>query len=352
MISNIEISNITNHFLFNTVNKKLDTNFKKYKTKIIDLCFSAINEANISDIIQKIKDYNNFYDIIEDYDFANIGEINRTIDKNFLKNNNNENKYLIFLYKNEKFITFHDYIFLCETPKQFIIYCMESFSHILSALIQLNNNNICFFNLSCNNILFYYDKPIIQNFEHSLQILKLNTSYIENIIHNLNDYTNKPLEVHVLFYIIENNLSSISYSFIEEICEIYVNNLTILNLFSESYKHTYKLACIESLKKYLNLSKNDIIESILEDYEKWDIFSLSVIYLHIFGNFSRVFSLKQTLINQVIMQLCQNIHPNPSKRSNLEKLHETFENLYELDWSFVKNLSCDKMSLLFNELEK
>ena len=347
---NIDFSNINKHFLFNSEKGNNDNNIKKYKTKIIDLCFSSLNEANISDIIQNIKDYNNYYNIIEDYDFANIEEINDNFNKNIIKNN--ENKYLIFNYKKENYLPFSDFLIYVDSPKQFLFNSIESFSHLLKGLIKLNENNICFFNLSSNNILFYIDKPIIYNFQYSLQVLKLNNSYIENIIQNLNDYTNKPLEVHVLFYVIKNNLSSISYSFIEEICEVFVNNLNILNLFSENYKYSYKLACIESLKKYLNQSKSDIIQLILEENEKWDIYSLSVIYLHIFGNFLRVFSLKQSFINNIMIELCKNIHPEPSKRSNLEKLKESLDFLLNTDWSFVNKLSCDKMSLLLKELER
>ena len=52
------------------------------------------------------------------------------------------------------------------------------------------------FNLDCG------EKPILQNFQLSLQISHLNMSYITNIINKLEDYTYKPLEVHVLFYLI------------------------------------------------------------------------------------------------------------------------------------------------------
>ena len=99
-------------------------------------------------------------------------------------------------------------------------------------------------------------------------------------------------------------------------------------------------------------SKSEIIEDILERNYTWDIYSLSIIYLHIFGNFSRIFSLNKTIINEIIKELCINIHPNPNNRGNLDKLQETFEKFYNVDWSFVKNLPCNKMYLLFNELER
>jgi hypothetical protein len=90
---------------------------------------------------------------------------------------------------------------------------------------------------------------IIRNFQLSLQVSKLNVSYITNIIKKIEDYTHKPLEIHVLFYLIRNDISYISYSFIEEISEIFLDKLNVLKLFTEQYKKKYKDLCIESLNQ-------------------------------------------------------------------------------------------------------
>ena len=350
MNTNIEITNIYTHFFPNS--NLLDTdgkNYKnQYKTKLINQCFYSINEANISDEIKNIPYYSNNFAIIEDYDFVNISQLNENIIE---KLNLYENKYLIFKYKNEKLIKFNDFIFNFTNPKLFIFHTIESFSYLLQSLIILNNNNICFFNLSPKNITFNLDcgeKPFIKNFQLSLQVLKLNEPYIINIINKLNDYTHKPLEVHILFYLIQNNFNTISYSLIEEVCEKFINNLSILNLFSDKYKENYKISCIE----YLKQSKSDIIIDILKQNNKWDVYSLSVLYLHIFGNISKVFSLKDTFISKITVELSKNIHPEPSKRSSLEKLSENFNKLFSLEknWSFVNKLSVNKMPQLFDIL--
>ena len=254
-------------------------------------------------------------------------------------------------------MVFNDFLFNLTNPKEFIFHIIESFSYILTSLIKLNYNNICFFNLSPQNIVFNLDcgeKPILRNFHLSLQTLKLNESYITNIINKTDDYTYKPLEIHVLFYLIKNDFNTISYSFIEEICEIYVKNLRILDFFSEKYKESYKNSCISILKQYINQPKNEIIEDILLQTDKWDVFSLSVLYLHIFHNISRVFSLKQTFINKIILELSKNIHPNPEMRSSLENLLDFFDKLFnnEKDWSYVNKLSISMMPTLFNVLDK
>jgi hypothetical protein len=355
MNTNIEISNINKHFFLDNENDENDYNHKKYKTKIINYSFYSINEANISDIIKNWNYYSNNYSVIDDYDYINISQLSeKYIDK---LNLNNNQKYLIFKYKNENYVPFNDFLFNLINPKLFIFNVIESFSYILKSLIKLNKNNICFFNLSPQNIVFNLDcgeKPILHNFQLSLQISHLNMSYITNIINKQEDYTYKPLEVHVLFYLIRNDFQTISYSLIEDISEKFVKNLSILDFFSEKYKESYKNSCILMLKKYINRPKNEIIEDILENTDKWDVFSLSVLYLHIFHNISRVFSLKQTFINKIILELSRNIHPDPVMRSNLENLLDSFDKLFnnENDWSYINNLSANMMPTLFDILDK
>ena len=355
MITNIEINNINKHFFLNSEKNLYEENKKKYNTKIINYCFNSINEVNISNIIKKIAYYSNNYSIIEEYDFINISQINDEIIEK--QNLIEEKKYLIFKYKNDELIKFNDFLLNIYNPKIFILNIIESFSYLLKSLIKLNDNKICFFNLSPENIVFNLncgEKPIIENFKLSLQVSKLNESYITNIINNDNNYTHKPLEVHLLFYIIKNDIFTISYSLIEEICEFFVNNLSVLTLFSEKYKETYKKESIESLKKYINKPKSHIIYNILEENNKWDVYSLSLLYLHIFGNISRVFSLKQTFISKIINELSKNISSEPSKRSTLQNLDKIFEKHLndETNWLFVNKLSFNKMSQLMDILEK
>jgi hypothetical protein len=50
------------------------------------------------------------------------------------------------------------------------------------------------------------------------------------------------------------------------------------------------------------------------------------------------------------LELSKNIHPDPSKRSSLVELQESFNKLFNLqmDWSFVNELDAGKMSELWN----
>jgi hypothetical protein len=331
--------------------KKTQVNSKN-KTKICLYNFFSINESNICDKIRNLPYYFNYYRILIDYDFIQIGQLGEKVLEKLENIHITDEKVLLFQYKNDdKCIKFNDFLFNLSTPKSFIFHVLESYSYLLHSLIKLNDNNVCFFNLSSENIVFDNDcgeKPILKNFNKSLQLSKLNETYITNIIKKTTDFCNKPLEVHVLFYLIENNLNTISYSFIEEITEVFVKNLSILTLFSQNYKDNYKTNCINSLKKYINKSKSSIINDILEYYDTWDSYSLSVIYLHIFGNISRIFSLKGSLISKLSIELSKNINPEPSKREKLSESLQKYEELIKqfTDWSYISSIKQEKLEVL------
>jgi hypothetical protein len=356
MNTNIEISNIRKHFFQNLHKNDKTVKNTSYKTKILELSFYSKNEAIICDKIRNIPYYYNNFVIIEDYDFVNIRQLNGHLFEKMITNaSQNNQKYIVFKYKNDKLVHFNDFLFNLLDHKQLIFHSIESFSYILKSFIKLDDINICFFNFSPQNIVFNFhcgEKPQLQNFQQSLQISKLNEKYISNIINKISDFTHKPLEVHVLFYLIQNDMSGISHQFIEEICNVFVNNLSILSLFSDKYKDSYLISCVESLKKYTNMSKSDIISDILNQVKKWDVYSLSVLYLHIFGNISRFFTLKSTFLNKITVELSKNIHPDPSKRNSLKNLFEKYEKLLseEKNWFYINNLKYGTINDLFDVL--
>jgi hypothetical protein len=352
---NIEISNINKHLFSSEINDIQSENVNKYNTRLINYCFYSKNEFNISNIIKTLRYYSNRFLVLEDYDFVDISELNEHfVDK---CNLTGDVRYLIFKYKNANMVTFNDFLFNIVSPKLFILNVIESFSHLLTSLIQLNDNNICFFNLSPNNIGFDLDcgeKPVIRNFQTSLIVSKLDASYITNIIQKTKDYAHKPLEVHILFYLIKNDISTISYSFIQTVCEVFIKNASFLTFFSEEVVSSYKESCVKSLMKYINKPTNDIILDIIENSDKWDVYSLSVLYLHIFNSISHVFSLQKGFITKISATLFKNTHPDPSKRQSLKQLAEYYDGLFavETNWGFVNKLSLNKMPELFDLLGK
>ena len=350
MDTNINISTINKYF---SQNKEKQSN--NYRTKIVNYSHFSINEATIAHKIKQIPYYSNFFTILDDYEALNVSQLNENIIEK-LKNTDNI-QYYLFKYSDKNSIDFTDFLYNSISIKKLIFNIIDSFQDVFNGLRLLNENDVCFLDISPKNIVFlenFREKPVLNNFRLSLNIKKLDFDYFTNILNKLEDFTYQPLEIHILYYFVKHDIKTISYGFIEEFCENYVENLNILRLFSENYKKSYKDQCIETMRKYINQSKKQIIDDILERNKKWDVYGISMIYLQIFGCISRVFSLKGSFISKITLELSKNLHPNSDKRMSLEKTLESFNKLLneEENWSFVNKLDNSKLEQLFDEFTK
>lgn len=355
--NNIEISNLKKHFLFDSYNEKYadkDKENKKYHQKLVNKQFYSMNELTISKIIKKIQDYSNYFLIVEDYEVVNIGELSGSIVKKLEIENNFDTQIHLYKYTKEQNISFHSFLFQIMKPKHFFSRLLYSFSTILESLFKLQKQNICYFHLSTENIYFYREKPRLHNFQYSIYTEKLDEEYITQLIKKISNYSNKPFEIHILYYFILNNICTISYSFIEEVCEVFMKNNSILQFFSDKLKESYKNMCIDSLKKYINKPRSFIITEILKSHEKWDVYGVSIIYLHILGHFIRVFSLNQDFFNNLFLEICKNIHPDPEKRGSLQNSIKNLKILLinEPDWGYMNLLDMNKIELFLSNLQE
>jgi hypothetical protein len=350
MDTNINILTFNNYFSQNN-EKKIENNRKI----IVSKTFFSLNEANICHKIKKIPYYSNYFSILEDYEILNMSQFNDNIIEKIRYDENIQ--YYLFKYIDNNSIDFCDYLYKFVSIKKLIFNTITTFSHILTGFHILNENNIRFFNISPENIIFlenYREKPLLSNFKLSLKSNKIDFAYISNILNELDDFTYQPLEIHIIYYFIKNDILTISYSFIEEFVENFVEKLSILRLFSDNYKNMYKEKCIETMKKYINLPRNQIIEDILEKNDKWDVYGISMVYIQIFGCIYRVFSQKNTFITKITLELSKNLHPDSDKRMSLQETIFQFNKLLneEEDWSFINSLNNDKLTMLFDELSK
>lgn len=350
METNINLSTINNYFSQNK-EKKTSNN----RSIIINNSHFSVNEANIAHKIQQIPYYSNFFSILEDHEALKISELNEDIIEK-LKNVEHI-QYYIFKYLDKNSIDFVDYLYNARNIKKLIFDIIDSFSHILYGLHLLNENNICYFDISPKNIIYlenYRLKPVLSNFRFSLRLNNLDYTYFSHILNKLEDFTYQPLEIHILYYFVKHNMVTISYSFIEEFCESFIEKLNILRLFSDNYKKSYKEHCIETMRRYINRSRKEIIDDILERNNKWDVYGISMLYLQIFGSISRVFSLKNTFINKITIDLSRNLHPNSDKRMSLEETLNNFNKLLneQENWNFINKLDNSKLNELFNEFSK
>lgn len=348
----MEFSNLGKHYLikFKKISNNLENN---YTSKIIINNFFSINEIKIGNKIKKniINFYNYFY-LIDNYDFLTIENIGEDYIENLsLSNVELNRKYFIFKYKKISYESFNNFFYKINNPKAFLLYSIDSFSSLLKSLLLLENNNICFLNLSTNNIIFHYEKPILYHFENSISLSKLKEENICNFIIRMKDFIFLPLDIHVLFYLFKNNLNTLTVSLIKEICSNYIKNIKDLLNLNNINKEEFNNLCIQSLQKYINSDKIIIINSILLNSNKWNIYSLSIIYLHLFSNFNKIYSNSSIYLTYLINDLILNIHPDSNKRDTLNNLLEKFNNKFPFSWNFVLQFPQNKMKELHENLD-
>ena len=325
----------------------------KDKSSICLYDFFCSNNIKICEKIKEKYNLSSRYHIINSYSSIKISEVSEKI---YNYNTNNNNKYVLLQYNKVEQIDFNDFIFNLPNPKLFIYHVLESYSFLLNSLLDLEQIGICFFSLSTKNIVFHKNyKPVLKNFETSLLIEKCSDiNYFTEIIEKIEDYTYKPLEIHVIFYLIKNNENSLSFSAIDSICNNFVKNMSILSLFSQKYKENYYKLSMECLKKYINKPKIEIITEILTNSSTWDNYELSTLYLHIIGNITRVFSLKDNFISNLTSVLSKSIGPDPTKRDTLLGSIEKLDKLYNefTDWEYINLIPKEKMKKLYETLIK
>ena len=120
-----------------------------------------------------------------------------------------------------------------------------------------------------------------------------------------------------------------------------------------------KKAKVESKKSYEAIyplyTDDKVAISVLNTREKMLSTKnsvISILFLNIVGNMSRVFSLKDNFITKFSILLSKNITPDFSKREKLKRTIERFDELFEEypDWSFINSISDEKMELLMDKL--
>ena len=340
----------------NNKSKHTNKDDNPYRSVICLYDFFCLNNIKICEKIKENYNLSNRYHIINSCQPISIGEVSDKIYHYNANNTDNNNKYVLLEYNKVEHLYFDDFLFKLPNPKLFIFHVLDSYSFLLHSLLKLQQINVCFFNLSIKNVFFCENyKPILQNFDTSLLLDKCtNIEYFSKMFDKINDYAYKPIEVHVIFYLIKNNEDSLSFSAIDSICNNFVKNMRILDIFSQQYRETYYKTSMDCLKKYINKPKLEIISQILTYSNTWDNYELSVLYLHILVNVVRVFSLKDTFINKLTNILSKNIGPDPLKRetiiASIEKLDKLF---YEYpNWEYINLISKEKMKNLYYNLLK
>jgi len=177
-------------------------------------------------------------------------------------------------------------------------------------------------------------------------------NYFSNLLSYEDNFVSNPIEIHVLFFMLNNEIETLSGELIKIIVENFVSNVKIFRFFSSDYQDNYVKDATFFLSEFINKPKNYIIEKMMTYAKTWDGYSLSFLFTYIVANMFKVFSLKGTFMSKFLSLLLKSIHPDPLKRENTKSILYKFDELLykNIDWEFVDKLNKEKLIQLYDIL--
>jgi len=324
------------HYIQKHYNRPLKT--PDYYKSIEKNDFFLVNKLNILNRLKSIKNYKNKYESINEIDKLQFGEISSEYE-----NMDYSNEYYMITYnfdKNIKIYDLNDYIFTISTIKAFISVIITNYPIILSNLFDLYEINICFLNMNPHNIIFYNESPLLVHFEDAIDYKSITSDKLMTIIKRKTNLVYFPIEIHLLYHLLEFNTQIVTYDIIEIVGETFLSQSTILSFFPLEYKKKYREITYNLLEKYLNKDISVVIGDFIPFSYTWDNYSLSVIFIHLIGNLLKITELEDTFLNELLIILSKNIHPIPEKREKINYNIVEFENLFKkhFSWNYIDKI--------------
>jgi hypothetical protein len=319
-------------------------NMRQYITCVKQHNFFLKNEIQISECLHKIPHWQLYYDCIAEYEHMKIQlfqKQSQTCEGFIAEEGVFREAPVACKYFQYKSVAFDDFFLSLPTPKLVIFHSIDSYYHLLNSLYRLEQLGICYYNFSPEYLSFdEYYKPRITKLDKSIQTHDINEENITIFIRATKDFTHKPLEVHLLFYLIANKVDVLTDDLIVIICDKFVENLAVLKLFSQRYNDLHRNECLSFLTRYVNKGRPEIVADVLKYIDTWDNYGLSMLYSHLFGNITITFSLKDTIISKLLDLFVKNISPMPENRNTIQNTITMYKTLYcDLkDWSFVEKI--------------
>jgi hypothetical protein len=346
---------------------------KKYKNLIKKTSFFSLNELQISQRILQIPNYSWHFSPVLKNSFVNLAEID---DENFERCEiiDNENSHILltrlntpesksffnFFYlnrkKNAKIGENIINIKIADEPKKIdkinnikerndFLKILNSYKHLTESINLLNNANIVNLNFHPSTLVFVNNLPVITNFAECFHFPTMNEERKSQLF---SDYYPKnvflPLEAHVICFLIDNRLDSLSFLNIEEICEDCARRIASLSCFSKSFLDQYKETSHFSLQSLTNKPKAEIINEMLQNCETWNNYGLSILFLVLLrDNFKGREGFPQnSFFSQFTQILTLGIHPEPSKRpsilQNISLFNDILYNTSSQDYEQILSL--------------
>lgn len=313
------------------------------------------NYIRISDIIKgnTPPEQRQNFDIIEKHQFVTL------IEKRVLLTNSREKHVMLFFKSYHHYtVSFNYFLFqYLLSPKLLIHHLITSYQSVLQRFLALERLGICFFDFSIRNLLLETEQftSFIRGVQDAVVILDEAANIERNMLRALRkveNFTYMPIEIHMVVYLMnelndhQNNNSKkpLSILDIDHVSSDFAEKISITK--SNLSRLTCYERCTSALKKYINKPKTAVISEILMNNKTWPNYAVSILYLFLFQNVIKAFSLENTMINEIAELLFNNIHPELLERESLENTIEKVNEILAADkWDFVNDIPYSQIAI-------
>jgi len=340
MLNNINVEGILRHIdkrnkhTKNEINKDINM-----VAKIKPYNFFTRNEININNLLHLLEHKRNRYITIKKATKLRINEVGDDIIKKTEIHKGNQ--YIILKYEENEgeYIEGITRFLYNKGEKEYIYGVIESYIYIIKTFNQLRKEGIIYYNFSSEKIKFkdiYNPHCVLYDFEESLIEKKMNPNntnkkeiieYFYKFIMKTKNFTFKPFEVHVLFYLYKMEEQYLSKYKIIQIIDKYVDNMGS-NLKGQN-EILMKEECHQFMKQFINKNKEEIMIQLIMHYKTWDNYSVSILYLHLVENIIQGYKTQIRFMSRFQDILNQNLSQNPNQRMTIEETINKFNDLFQ-----------------------
>jgi hypothetical protein len=314
---------------------KKETQTKKQKIskihKIVQINFFIENEITNQKKLLKFNNRKIYFYLCENTSQLKITEIDERDIK--IKNKNlTKDDTILLEFEDRQLINLKTYLKDLSSSKKYILTIIDFYKHLLNSIRLLVENNVFHNQINFESIVIdKFDYPLLDNFSFSIDYSRADIDkYIKHFIIAYDPtYIEWPLELHILSYLLTNNLDSLSSYNIEYIIHEVTTHNNILNTFGDSVVSSFKKEALQYFKKYVNQSYKYILTDILQYSHSWDNYALSILFLRVLIGIHRSIEIKNKFIMLFMKLLVSNIHLNPFKRNSVDMTITNFDSLLD-----------------------
>lgn len=267
------------------------------KHLIEQLDFYTTNKLEIEDVLKSLPSCNDYFHVHEECKVlhsANHVSVHRLSS-------------VLVTYNTDGFSSFKEWLH-SRGVEAYVSSVLYAYSHLVDSLELLSSMNICH-----NHICFQvvnvdkWENLLISDFMYSIQLTHPNmTSYLASFFDTYAPtYTERPLELQLISFMIERKLHSLSSSNIEQVVDEYLTRSSF-----------QKQECLEYFSQYENQSRDCIMAMALQYAHTWDMYALGVMFMRITLGVQKLTNNTQCL-KSLEEVLRSNMHPIPCKRVKL-----------------------------------